>query len=150
MAFFPASDPHSCAIIAEEIAAMCGEDDQAIWLARQFTTAHKKWPGIGELRAFFCSCYAPLDGVDAYSELYPDGIPRGLLGNPPGRPTLTGTTTPLALPAPRATDTSTDPALQKLVTELADSARFPEPAPRRTIQEIEAELYKKREVVAKV
>lgn len=147
MGYFPSSNPSAQAMIIVELDAMCSTNEQVLWLAKHFTTAYKKWPGIGELRAFFCSCYKPLDGVHAYSETFPDGVPRELLGTPPGRPALSDGRAPLLLPPPRETaeEVTIDPALQELVTKMAKTATMPV-IHRYTVAEIEAELYKKRAV----
>lgn len=139
MGFFPASDGNSLAVIAEEIASMCTEDEQAIWLARQFTAAHSKWPGLSEFRAFYCWCYKPADGINANSQVFADGIPHALLGTPPGRPPLKGET-PKLLPPREIAQLSADPGLNDLVQGIA--AELPKMPRPRTKEEIEAELYK--------
>jgi hypothetical protein len=124
MAYFPAADESSCAVIAEEIAAMCAEDDKAVWLVNHFTAAHKRWPGIGEFRAFFCAVYQPLDGIHSYSEIYPDGVPRSLLGKPPGA-LLSAPAPRMIAPPAREIETTRDPEMRDTVGGIARVAAFP-------------------------
>lgn len=72
--FFP-SDPDARIGIAEEIAEMAGDEEQVRWLVKRVPKIHDAWPGVREVRAVFCSKFKPKDGIDAYSQVYPDGIP---------------------------------------------------------------------------
>ncbi len=153
MGFFPASDGNALAIIAEEIAAMCSEDAQAVWLARQFSIAHQKWPGLSELRAFFCQAYKPADGIDANSAIFPDGIPRNLLGTPPSRDALSAGDwqPPKRIARPNRIEgesevISADPELSALVHDVAEAKTMPPLIQKRSIREIESEIYKRRAI----
>lgn len=63
--------------IADEIAAICADEEQAIWLAIRMTRLYRKWPGVQELRLVYCARYQALDCLPAIgtSEIYPDGFP---------------------------------------------------------------------------
>src|SRR5271166_5469024 len=73
--FFPGSDDESRAVLLSHLDQICSTDDQVRWLANRFTIVFPKWPGLRELRALACSKFRPKDGVEIYSEAYPDGIP---------------------------------------------------------------------------
>ncbi len=151
MKFFPGSDGGACSVLAEEIATMCGEDQVADWLAKRFTLAYREWPGIQELRAFYCRAYRPLDGIEAESGVYDyesGGIPRELLGDLPGKTRLLPPSEVKAIEAGAGyyDPIGIDPELAKLVAETAEAAKMPERRPR-TQEEIEAELYKQRKPI---
>lgn len=62
-------------LISSELQAMCGTLAQGTWLARRMLQLFNRWPGAKEMRAAYCAKFRPLDGTEAYSETYPDGIP---------------------------------------------------------------------------
>lgn len=107
MPFFPQSDA-ARAVVALELAAMCGSDDQVNWLATRFTTLFKRWPGLAELRAVLCSKFRPLDGVEANSVAFPDGCPSE---KPP------------VIPDYR--QISADPKIESFMRKLAGAKRLP-------------------------
>lgn len=75
MKYFP-SDVDARLGIAEEVADMCHSEEQADWLCKRMIKLFTKgWPGVGEMRAVASSKFRPRDGIEAYSESYPDGIP---------------------------------------------------------------------------
>ena len=77
--FFPGEAGARIAI-ADEIAAMCGDENQAVWLARRMIRLYSRWPGLQEMRRVLANNYIPHDGVDAlgYSEEFPNGFPKEL------------------------------------------------------------------------
>ncbi len=72
--FFP-GDPDARLGIAEQIADMARDADQVRWLVRRLPKLYPEWPSSLEVRAVFCSKFRPLDGIEAYSAVYLDGIP---------------------------------------------------------------------------
>jgi hypothetical protein len=74
--FFP-SETGARSAIANEVQAMCWDEDQALWLVTRMVRLYPRWPSIFEMRLVYCSKYQPLDGENAIggSEFYPDGIP---------------------------------------------------------------------------
>jgi hypothetical protein len=72
--FFP-SDPIARTALVREICDMAASEDQVRWLITRMLKLYQVWPGLGEVRATFCSKFKPRDGVERYSEVYPDGIP---------------------------------------------------------------------------
>lgn len=108
--FFPA-DPEARAALAEMLAVMCPDDAACEWLVARTLQLHNEWPGPLELRAVLCSRYRPSDGVEAYSAVWPTGIPSG---NP---------TEQVCLPPGRAV--SSDPHLEGLIADLAMRKRLP-------------------------
>ncbi len=75
--FFPA-DGGARVLIASEVAAICSDDTQALWLARRMARLYSSWPGIAEMRRMFCATYMPHDGVQPIgsSEIYGDRFPN--------------------------------------------------------------------------
>jgi hypothetical protein len=49
---------------------MVETEEQLAWLTERALELYPRWPGIGELRALYCSRYRPKDGIEAYSEIY--------------------------------------------------------------------------------
>ncbi len=66
--------------IADEIAALCSDEFEAVWIARRMIRLYSKWPGLQELRRVFVASRDPQDGVEAlgWSEEYPNGFPKEL------------------------------------------------------------------------
>lgn len=110
--FFPA-DEEARAMLGEILAAMCPNDEACEWLVRRTLELHNEWPGPVELRAILCSRYPPADGVDAYSSVWPEGIP-------PSKPAQTEV---LALPPGRSS--GPDPKLAGMIADLAVRKRLP-------------------------
>lgn len=75
--FFP-TDGGARVLIASEVAAICSDEAQALWLARRMARLYSSWPGISEMRRMFCATYMPYDGIDpvGHSEIYGDRFPN--------------------------------------------------------------------------
>ena len=74
MKYFPAEDAARTALV-EMVCGMIDHEDQAEWLAKRMLQIYREWPGPYEMRACFCSRYKPMDGINAYSEIYANGLP---------------------------------------------------------------------------
>jgi|SRR5271157_1397460 len=73
--FFP-NDEYVMIAICRLAGAMCHNEKEVRWLVDRMTSGiYAEWPGIQEMRACFCSRFPPRDGINAYSSVYPDGIP---------------------------------------------------------------------------
>ncbi len=117
--FFPKKAAGQSLIVAE-LADFCATSDQGIWLARRMVRLYpKRWPGVGEARAVYCSKFRPADGIEAYSKIYPDGIPGEQ--KPVERAQIKG---------PRAAVECVDPAATKLLEELGSVLNDMPPAPK--------------------
>lgn len=74
MKFFP-SDPDARTALVGMICEMCESNEQIEWLVKRTIQLHNDWPGPRELRAVLCSKHKPKDGIEAYSDVYVNGIP---------------------------------------------------------------------------
>ena len=74
MAFFP-SDPDIRAALITVFMEMVETDEQMEWLGNRALRMFARWPGVAEIRALYCSRYKPKDGLEGYSEIYPEGFP---------------------------------------------------------------------------
>lgn len=76
MKFFPAERGARTALV-RMICEMAESEEQIRWLVTRALTLYDAWPGPKEMRALFCSKFKPLDGINAYSEVFADrdGIP---------------------------------------------------------------------------
>lgn len=72
--YFPA-DKEARTAIVEMVCGMASDEAQVDWLVRRVLALFNEWPGPQELRAVFCSKFAPRDGINACSQVYLDGIP---------------------------------------------------------------------------
>lgn len=72
--FFPA-DKEARAALVQIVCEMASSDEQIAWLVKRALALYNEWPGPHELRACFCSKFPPRDGINAYSQVYIDGIP---------------------------------------------------------------------------
>jgi hypothetical protein len=45
------------------------------WLVDRALKLYARWPGVGEIRALYCSRHRPKDGATTYSEVYESGYP---------------------------------------------------------------------------
>lgn len=72
--FFPATAPARLTLV-RLVRDFATSDEQVTWLVARMLVLYNSWPGPRELRALFCSRYAPRDGIEAKSEVYPDGYP---------------------------------------------------------------------------
>ncbi len=77
--FFPGEAGARIAI-ADEIAALCSDPAEAVWIARRMIRLYSKWPGLQELRRVFVASRDPQDGIEAlgWSDEYPHGFPKEL------------------------------------------------------------------------
>jgi hypothetical protein len=105
MAFFPA-DADIRAALVWALLEMVETEEQLDWLVRRALRLYSKWPGIGEIRAIYCSKFKPKDGIEAYSTVYLDGIPSE-------RPR------PEMRDSPRGEPISADPDINRMVTQAA-------------------------------
>jgi len=92
--FFPARNSAVLIGLARLVNQMCADESQVRWLVDRMTSGiYAEWPGPQEMRACFCSRFKPKDGLNAYSTVYPDGIPlresRARIDPPPVRVFLT-------------------------------------------------------------
>jgi hypothetical protein len=79
--FFPANNEAVLAALARLCVNMCRSEDEVEWLVDRMTSGlYQEWPGPLEMRAVYCSRYKPKDGLNAYSQVYPDGIPMSKEG----------------------------------------------------------------------
>jgi len=74
MPSFPA-DPMVRQAVSDDVLELVRDEHELLWLVRRVTQLYGEWPGLSEVRAVYCSKYKPRDGVEAYSGVYPDGIP---------------------------------------------------------------------------
>jgi hypothetical protein len=74
MAFFP-GDPDIRAALVSVFVDMVDTEEQLDWLVNRALRLYARWPGVAEIRALYCSRWKPKDGIEAYSSIYPDGIP---------------------------------------------------------------------------
>lgn len=87
MPFFP-SEPLVKMAVLNELPQIVQTDAQLLWLIRRVTQLYNAWPGTSEIRAVYCSKYRPLDGIEVYSSVYPDGIPSERQAGEPAWPAL--------------------------------------------------------------
>lgn len=74
--YFPANNEAVLEGLLDMVSEMCSDESQVEWLVKRMTGGlYCEWPGPQEMRACFCSRYKPKDGLNAYSQVYPDGIP---------------------------------------------------------------------------
>lgn len=115
MKYFPA-DVDARLGIAEDMASMCADLEQAEWLSRRMRALFPAgWPGTGEMRAILCSKFRPKDGVECYSTVFIDGIPS----EDPARNGLLSPPAPLRQLAGDIAEVSDSPSFQRTVLALA-------------------------------
>ena len=74
--YFPASNESALIALSRLVGQMCHTEEEVRWLVDRMTSGiYADWPGPQEMRACFCSRFKPKDGLNAYSTVYPDGIP---------------------------------------------------------------------------
>jgi hypothetical protein len=74
--FFPAGNEAVMESLMVMVGAMCDTEEQVRWLVERMTCGiYAEWPGPKEMRACYCSRFRPKDGINAYSDVYPDAIP---------------------------------------------------------------------------
>lgn len=93
-------------------------DAQLTWLVGRMLVLYGEWPGPRELRALYCSRFAPRDGIEARSSDYPDGYP-------PERPPRPPPTVALIIREPKGVtaDEDFDSAVLRLAAEKAMTRR---------------------------
>jgi hypothetical protein len=73
--FFPI-EPAAHNAIVRLVGSMCHNEREARFLIARMTSGiYEVWPGPKEMRACFCHDFKPKDGINAYSSIYPDGLP---------------------------------------------------------------------------
>lgn len=98
--------------------SMCNTEDQVRWLVNRMTSGiYAQWPGVREMRACFVCRYKPKDGVNATSEIYPDGLPAD-----PSAPPRLGEYKQIHLPPGQVT---ADLLFQREMESLAVSKAMP-------------------------
>lgn len=74
--YFPAKDENVLEGLLDLVSEMCRNESEVEWLIKRMTSGlYAEWPGPQEMRACFCSRFPPRDGINAYSTVYPDGLP---------------------------------------------------------------------------
>jgi hypothetical protein len=104
--FFPA-DPNARLELAKLVGRIAATEQQVEWLVQRMLDLYSEWPGPHELRAVLCSRYRPVDGINAVSGSYPDGIPHD--------PRLKIAAAPV-LELPPGHKVSVDPELENMIT----------------------------------
>lgn len=110
MAYFP-GDRDIRAALVWVLLEMVETEEQMDWLVNRALRLYGNWPGVGELRALYCSRWKPKDGMEAFSTVYPEGIPSE-------RPR------PVMRDAPRGQAVTADPALNRQIQQAAGSKKF--------------------------
>lgn len=83
--FFPSNNEAVLLALARLVMDMCENEQQVEWLVDRMTSGlYQEWPGPLEMRAVYIEEYKPKDGIVVYSQVYPEGIPRGAK-TPPGK-----------------------------------------------------------------
>jgi len=118
MKYFPADDSARAALV-ELVCGMIDSDEQAEWLAKRMLQVYPEWPGPQELRACFCGRYRPKDGINAYSAIYPDGLPPDPTAPP------RGIEAPSRRALPAACEVTADAVLDQQVAEVAQKRKLP-------------------------
>ncbi|HZF23988.1 MAG TPA: hypothetical protein VE030_11055 [Burkholderiales bacterium] len=111
MAFFP-SDPEVRAGLVAIFIEMVETDEQMEWLGSRAMRMFARWPGVAEIRALYCSRYKPRDGLESYSEIYPEGFPTERKEPEPGRA------------ARRGEPVTADPVLDRKIRTVAASKKL--------------------------
>jgi hypothetical protein len=135
--FFP-NDEFVMNAIVRLCGSMCASEAQVRWLVDRMTSGiYTEWPGIGEMRACFCHRYKPQDGINAYSTVYPDGLPPDPTAQP--RPRIAA---PDQKPLQPGHEVTADPELEASIQKLAHKCSMPPAHPAidqfaRMLREIE-------------
>ena len=93
MAYFP-GDCDTRASLVWVLLRLVETEEQLDWLVERALQLYARWPGVGEIRALYCSRFRPRDGAETYSETYPRGFPheRRAAEIPPLPPGMAATT----------------------------------------------------------
>jgi hypothetical protein len=117
--FFP-NDELVMNAVVRLCGSMCASEEQVRWLVDRMTSGiYTEWPGIAEMRACFCCRYKPKDGVNAYSTVFPDGLPPD-----PTAPPRPGIAAPDLKRLPPGHEVTADPELEASIQRLADKGRM--------------------------
>lgn len=125
----------------ERSAKVWTPDEQVDWLGRRFVELRLPWSdGLNQIRAVYCSKFAPPDGIEAISEHYPDGFP-------PEHPERVPALPPAPAKRLAAAAATEDPEMQQVVTRTTFATRQRAPALSYTRADLEAirHLYSKEE-----
>lgn len=112
--YFP-SDECAMAALVRQVGEMCQSEEQVDWLVNRMLKLYLEWPGMQEMRACYCSRHRPKDGINAYSQVYADGIPSEKKTEP----------LKLAAAAGMAGRNTADPELNRVVAGVARMLEMP-------------------------
>ena len=74
--YFPANNDSVFEGLLVLVGEMCRTELEVEWLVKRMTSGiYAEWPGPQEMRACYCSKFCPKDGINAYSQVYPEGLP---------------------------------------------------------------------------
>ncbi len=120
--FFP-NDESVMDAIVRLCGSMCASEEQVRWLVTRMTSGiYAEWPGIAEMRACFCCRFRPADGINAYSTVFPDGLPP----DPNAPPRIAA---PVLKTLPQGHEVTADPELEASIQKLAEKVKPPAPHP---------------------
>lgn len=132
--YFP-NDEYVMASLLKLVGSMCENEDQVRWLVNRMTSGiYSQWPGPQEMRACFCCRYKPKDGINAYSSVYPDGLPVDPTAPP--RPGIAG---PDWKALPPGEPVSQDAEMDRKVALLAQAKSIDRKRPAPVHQPMSAE-----------
>jgi hypothetical protein len=118
--FFP-NDEFVMNALVRLCGSMCASEQQVRWLVDRMTSGiYSEWPGIAEMRACFCCRYKPKDGVEAYSSVYPQGLPPDPTAPP--RPEIAA---PYLKALPPGHEATADPELEASFQRLVEKCKMP-------------------------
>jgi hypothetical protein len=124
--FFPHGE-HTRDEIAALLGRICHSEERLAWLIRRAVQVYNEWPGPAELRALYCECWTPADGVRVWSEKFPPvpggGYPAHPVDDIPG---YKGLPVPLLLiDAGRGEPVSPDESVIALIQTVAEKRSMP-------------------------
>ena len=116
--YFPSGNVAVLDALVRLVGSMCATEDQVRWLVDRMTSGiYAEWPGPQEMRACFCSRYPPKDGINAYSQVYPDGLP-------PSREALKAIAAAPVLQLPEGRNLTADASMDAAVELLVKANRI--------------------------
>ena len=111
--FFPANNEAVLLGLARLCVEMCNDESEVRWLVDRMTCGiYAEWPGPAEMRACYCDKFQPKDGINAYSQVYPDGLP-------PSKDSTRAIAGSDLKALPAGHEASADPVLEKTMHILA-------------------------------
>ena len=111
--FFPTGNDAALEGLLVLVGDMCNSEAEVEWLVKRMTSGiYAEWPGPQEMRACYCDKFRPKDGINAYSQVYPDGLP-------PSKDSTRSIAGPDLKALPPGSIASADPVLEKTVHILA-------------------------------